>query len=279
MPVDAPVLEALERGRTIEVDGVPTHVHNAGSGPPVLLVHGSGPGVSAWANWRPVLPRLAERHRVIAHDQLGFNRTAPPPDGRYEREAWTRHALGVLDALEVERCSVVGNSMGGSIALALARAAPERVERIVCMGSMGVAIPLPAGLDAVWGYELSRERMRHLIELFAYDDALATGDLVDLRYEASAQPGLQEAYAAMFPSPRQRWVDDLALPDQELADIGQPALLIHGWDDEVVPRETSLLLMEKLPNADLHLFGRCGHWVMIEHTRRFLTLVEAFLDG
>ena len=83
----------------------------------------------------------------------------------------------------------------------------------------------------------------------------------------------------MFPAPRQRWLDDLALSRDELAAIRQPVLLVHGWDDRVVPLSTSLPLMDVLPDARLHVFGRCGHWVMIEQTKPFNALVERFLSG
>lgn len=274
---DTLATEAIERGQQIEVDGIPTHYHDAGEGPAVLLLHGSGPGVSAWANWRLVMPPLAQRFRVIAPDQLGYNQTGVPADGRYKRRAWTRHGLRLMEELRIERYSIVGNSMGGSVALGMTLDAPERVHRVVCMGSMGVSIPLPDGLDAVWGYEPSRDNMAHVIDLFAYDKSIATDELIDLRFRSSVAPGIQERYSAMFPPPRQRWVEDLAFSDAELHSIDQPVLLVHGWNDAVVPRETSLRLMNLLPDARLHAFGRCGHWVMIEHSKPFLRLLGDFL--
>lgn len=270
-------MEQVQAGYDVEVDGVRTHYHDAGEGPPVLLIHGSGPGVSAWANWRLVIPELAARFRVIAHDQIGFNETRPPADVVYGRETWTRHALGLMEALQIERFSIIGNSMGGAIALSLANAAPDRVDRVVCMGTMGISMPLPQGLDDVWGYEPSVEAMAHLVDLFAYNKAIATPELIEMRYRSSIAPGIQEAFSAMFPAPRQRWVDELALSEDELRTIGHDVLLVHGWNDPVIPKESSLRLMDILPQAHLHAFGRCGHWVMIEHTRAFNQLVSDFL--
>ncbi len=269
----------MPAGSFVDAGGVRTHVHVAGSGAPVLLLHGSGPGVSAWANWRLVLPSLAESFRVVAPDQLGFGATGRPVDGRYGRAAWTTHAIAVLEALELRRVSVVGNSMGGAIALSLAAARPDLVERIVLMGTTGVAFALPAGLDQVWGYTPSRKKMRALVELFAYDHSIVTDDLVDLRYEQSADPAARASYEAMFPAPRQRWLDDLALPEAQLRAIEQRTLLIHGRDDRVIPFAASLEAFGLLPNAELHAFGRCGHWVQIEHTRRFVDVVTDFLRG
>jgi 2-hydroxymuconate-semialdehyde hydrolase len=265
--------------RSLEVLGVDTHFHDAGSGPPLLLLHGSGPGVSAWSNWRLVYPALAERFRVIAPDQVGFNRTQPEGEVRYGRGLWTDHALALMDELGIGRFSVIGNSMGGAIALSLAVARPEALERIVVMGTMGVAGEIPPGLEEVWSYDPSPESMRRLLELFAYDRSIITEELVQMRYRASTEPRARDAFAAMFPAPRQAGLDDLALSDGELGSIPHPVLLAHGYNDRVIPfAETSLALMEVLPNAQLHAFGNSGHWVMIEQNRAFTATVLAFLE-
>lgn len=268
----------LEAGRFVEVGGLATHLHEAGTGRTVLLLHGSGPGVSAWANWRLVLPALAEQgFHVVAPDQLGFGATGRPADGRYGRAAWTAHAIGVLEALELEDVAVVGNSMGGAIALSVARARPDLVGRIVLMGTTGVPFALPDGLDRVWGYTPDRERMRSLIELFAFDRSIVTDDLVELRYAQSAEPAARASYEAMFPAPRQRWLDDLALEEPELRAMEQPTLLVHGHEDLIIPFASSLQALELLPNAELHAFSNCGHWVQIEQTDRFVDVVVSFL--
>jgi 2-hydroxymuconate-semialdehyde hydrolase len=259
--------------------GVDTHFHDAGDGPPLLLLHGSGPGVSAWSNWRPVYAALSENFRVIAPDQIGFNRTQPDGSVEYGRKLWTDHALALVDELGFERFSVVGNSMGGAIALSLAVARPEAIDRIVAMGTMGIGGEIPAGLAEVWGYDPSPEAMRRLIELFAYDQSIVTDELIRMRYEASADPTVRDAFAAMFPEPRQNGLDDLALSEEELRSIEHPILLAHGYHDVIVPlRSTSLPLMDVLQDAQLHAFGNSGHWVMIEQARAFTAAVLAFLQ-
>ena len=267
---------------TVDVAGVATAVIDTGetgSGlPPVLLLHGSGPGVSAAANWRAVLPALRGGRRVIAPDQLGFGGTATGEPRTFGREAWTGHALALLDTLGVGQVDVIGNSMGGAVALSMAAARPSAVRRLVLMGTMGVAMPLPAGLDTVWGYTPGVEAMREVIGLFAYDRRLISDDLVRMRYEASLHPPVRDSWAAMFPAPRQRWVDDLALAGAELAAVRQPVLMVHGSDDRVVPwRSSSEPLVDLLPDCRLHVIGGCGHWTMIEKTAEFLAVVEPFL--
>lgn len=270
-------VERPEIGRRLDAGGLATNVHVAGDGPPVLLIHGSGPGVSAWANWRLTLPVLAEQFTVVAPDLVGFGFTDRPAGQRYGLDIWVQHTLAVMDALGMPKASIVGNSMGGAVALRLASRFPERVEQLVLMGSVGVPFTITPALDAVWGYKPSVAAMRALLAVFAYDQALVNDDLAQLRYQASIEPGVQEAFAAMFPAPRQRWVDALCTPDEDIAEISASTLLIHGRDDQVIPLATSLHLLQLIPRAQLHVFGQCGHWTQIERAEEFTRLVSGFL--
>jgi len=266
-----------ELGRSILTGAFDTNVHDAGKGSPVLLIHGSGPGVSAWANWRLVLPALASTRRVVAPDMVGFGYSDRPAGIRYDMDTWVRQAIDLMDALDIELTDLVGNSFGGALALALAIRAPQRVRRLVLMGSVGVPFPITPGLDAVWGYEPSLGNMRALLDIFAYNRALATEELAKLRYEASIRPGFQESFAAMFPAPRQRWVDAMASAESDIRALPHETLVIHGREDQVIPLANSLTLAQWIANCQLHVFGHCGHWTQIEHSERFNRLVEAFL--
>lgn len=251
------------------VDGIRTNYHDMGSGDPVVFIHGSGPGVSAWANWRLTLPALSERFRVLAPDVLGFGYTERPRDARYDLDAWTGHLIGFLDSLRLERVSIVGNSFGGALALSLATRHPERVDNLVLMGSVGVPFNLTPGLDGVWGFEPSPANMRALLDVFAHDHTLVDDDLAQLRLEAATRPEVQEAYRAMFPAPRQDRVDAMTLDEDLIRAIPCPALVVHGRDDQVIPVSNSLHLHELIDDSRLHVFGRCGHWVQIEHAEAF----------
>jgi pimeloyl-ACP methyl ester carboxylesterase len=145
------------------------------------------------------------------------------------------------------------------------------------MGSVGVPFPITEGLDAVWGYEASVEQMRELLDLFAYDTSRMTDGLARDRYEASVANGADARFAAMFPAPRQRWVDSMVLPVEEIRSITAPTLLFHGREDKVIPLTTSLNLFHLIERAQLHVFGQCGHWTQIEYADDFNRLLADFL--
>jgi 2-hydroxymuconate-semialdehyde hydrolase len=266
-----------EIAQSIVTAGIRTNYHDVGTGFPVLLIHGSGPGVTAWANWRLVMPALAKQARVIAPDMVGFGFTERPDGFEYTMDAWVKQAIGLLDALKLKQVDLVGNSFGGALSLALAIRHPQRVRRLVLMGAAGVEFELTPGLDAVWGYTPSLDNMRKLLDIFAYDRGLVTDELARLRYEASIQPGFQDAFAAMFPAPRQRWVTALASPETDIQALPHETLIIHGREDQVLPLPNSILLNQLISRSQLHVFGRCGHWTQIEHAARFAQLVGNFL--
>lgn len=275
MPDHAPT--PPEIGQTVDVKGVDTNYHDEGSGAPVVLIHGSGPGVSAWANWRLTLPALAQEFRVLAPDLLGFGYTRRKPSDRYDMAAWTDHLVGFLDAMELGSVSLVGNSFGGALALNLATFHPERVDRLVLMGSVGATFSLTPGLDAVWGFEPSLPAMRSLLNVFAHDRSLVDDDLALLRLDAATRPGVHEAYARMFPVPRQQHIDAMTVDEELVRRIPVPTLIVHGRDDRVIPLTTSLRLHELIDDSQLHVFGRCGHWVQIERADEFNRLLCDFL--
>ena len=266
-----------EIGHAIVANGVTTNYHDVGTGFPVLLIHGSGPGVSAWANWRLTIPALAVGRRVIAPDMVGFGFSERPAGIRYGLDTWVAQAIGLLDALKIERADLIGNSFGGALALALAIRHPTRVRRLVLMGAAGVSFPITPGLDAVWGYTPSIVNMRQLLDIFSFDHTLMSDELAELRYRASIQPGFQEAFSAMFPAPRQNGVEALASREEDIRALPHETLVIHGREDQVLPLSNSLTLAQWISRSQLHVFGRCGHWTQIEHAARFAQLVGNFL--
>ena len=266
-----------EIGKSILANGIQTNYHELGLGDPVLLIHGSGPGVTGWANWRLTIPALAENFHVIAPDIVGFGYTERPGDVQYNMETWLNHILGFMDALGIEKAHVVGNSFGGGLALAMAIRAPQRVERLVLMGSAGLPFSLTDGLDRVWGYTPSIENMRGLLDLFAFDRSRVTDDLARMRYDASIRPGIQEAFSRMFPAPRQNGINALASNEEAIKVLPHTTMIVHGREDKVIPLASSYELFNMIQKAQIHVLGQCGHWTQIEHAARFNMLIGNFL--
>jgi len=267
---------ALKSG-TIDAGGIQTSYLEAGAGDPVVMLHGSGPGVSAMANWQHNIGALSQRFHVLAPDIVGFGATKRPDDIVYSLRTWTDHIWAFLDAHHIETAAIVGNSLGGRIALQMATDRPDRITKMVLMGAPGVGMTLTDGLAALRAYEPSHDAMRDLLRnYFAVDPTMITDDLVAIRYEASVAEGAYEAYRAMFFDPRHAG-SELGITAEEVRAIDTPALLVHGREDKVVPMQVSVTMLGLLPNADLHVFSACGHWTQIERADEFSALVADYL--
>jgi 2-hydroxymuconate-semialdehyde hydrolase len=271
VPASAPFL------RTVEVGGQPLAVSVLGSGPPVLLLHGSGPGTTASGAWRSTCTALAERFQLVTPDQAGFGRTPVPGDRRAGRALWTEQAIALMDLLGHSRYALLGHSMGGAVALSVAAARPDAVRCVVGIGCMGAEMALPAGLDRLWAARPTREDAERVLRLIAGDPDAPVGDeAVAARLDAMRG---QTDYARLFPPPRDRWVADLALTAAERAAVRQLVLLIHGARDRIVPlRDGAVPLVEQLPLAHLYVLGDCGHSPHVERPEIVNRLITDFLE-
>lgn len=265
-----------EIAKSIKTGSFNTNYHDLGEGQPVIFMHGSGPGVSAYANWRLAMPEISKKFRVIAPDMVGFGYSDRPESITYSMDVWVQQIIDLMDALNIEKAHLVGNSFGGGLALCLAIKYPQRFDKIVLMGAMGVEFEITAGLDQAWGYTPSIENMKALLDTFAYSRELVTDDLAKMRYEASIRPGFQESFGSMFPQPRQNSVKAMASDEEDIKEIQNDVLIIHGRDDKVIPFENSIRLHSLINKSQLHSFGECGHWSQIEHKDRFNKLLEDF---
>jgi 2-hydroxy-6-oxo-octa-2,4-dienoate hydrolase len=263
------------RGQTISALGLETNFHQSGAGMPVILLHGSGPGVSAWTNWRRVIPELAGTFRVYAPDMAGFGYTERKPELTYDIKLWVKHLIGFMDALAIDKAHLVGNSFGGSLALAAALRHPERFDRLVLMGTPCGKFAMTPGLRAGWHYQPSLENMRAVMGLFPFDPSIITDELVQERYETSLIPGAQEGLRKLLAEPSEEGETILSgMPEAMVAGLPHPTLILHGREDKVVPPELGLRLANAIPRAELHLFGQCGHWVQAERFDAFLALTR-----
>jgi 2-hydroxymuconate-semialdehyde hydrolase len=267
-----------EIGKSVPVGRINTNYVEAGDGSPLVLIHGSGPGVTAFANWGGVIPALAAQFQVFAPDMVGFGYTDCPAEIReFTLDVWVGHILGLMDALDISKAHFIGNSFGGALTLALAARHPHRVDRMVLMGSAGLRFPISNGLRNVWGYEPSPDNMRKLMGMFAFNPDLVTEAIVQSRYQASIRPGAHENYTRLFPEPREGRLAALATAEASLQNLGHRAMIIHGREDVIVPVDVAYRLSALLKRSELHVFGECGHWTQIEKKDRFLEVVLPFL--
>lgn len=267
-------------GRIVKTARWSIHINEAGptDAEVVILLHGSGPGASGWSNFSQNMGSLAQQHRVIAADMPGWGESDPVTWQERDHSGALRD---LLDALDVQRATIIGNSMGGGTAVRFSYEHPDRVRRLVTMGaSAGTptlfgAGGLTEGLKVLQqGYrEPTFERMRQLVDVMTYDSRFATDDLIRERAEMVAQR--PEHSRNFLDGVGKRAVVELEL--DRLRTITAPTLLLHGRDDRVVHFENSLRLVSLIPDSRLVLINRCGHWLQIEHSEEFNRLVLDFL--
>jgi pimeloyl-ACP methyl ester carboxylesterase len=242
-----------------------------GSGPAVLLLHGSGPGASARANWHLTIPALVDARRVIAIDLTGFGASTASDDTEFSVANWAKQSFALLDALGIGTFSIIGNSLGGRIAMEMALDQPERMEKIVFMGSGGLMLQPTPALTKLRTYQPSIAAMGELIrECFLYDASLSSEQLIEDRYKASAATFAN--YSRMFGGDRSTMIVDA----ERIKTIAAPSLVVHGRDDKVIPPDNGVMLSRLLPNADLCIFKKCGHWAQIERATDFNAIVRRF---
>jgi 2-hydroxy-6-oxo-octa-2,4-dienoate hydrolase len=265
-------------GKTLVAADHQTNYHEVGAGKPLFLLHGSGPGVSGWGNWKGVMDELGKQFRVIVPDIAGFGFTEFKEGSKYDIKLWVRHLVGIMDVLGIDKASFVGNSFGGALAIGLALFDRSRVERMVLLGTPAGEFEQTPGLRSAWTYEPSLENMERTMRLFPYDQSIITEEMIRTRYEASARPGAQDALRKLVPKPNEDGPTIVrGFPASAVAGIEAPTLVLHGREDNVVPPSCGQLLAQNIPNADLHLFGKCGHWVQTERRTEFLQLVTNFI--
>jgi 2-hydroxymuconate-semialdehyde hydrolase len=264
--------------RIVDVEGCRVRFLEAGSGgPAVLLLHGSGPGTTGSGAWAGTISALEGSWHLVAPDQAGFGGTPLPPGSRGGLRTWTEQAAGLMDALGARTYAVVGHSMGGAVAMALAAARPHQVTRVVAVGTMGApGAPLSDDLDAVWAAPPSEAGARDMLGRLLLDRTLVTESAVEAR--AAAMRAGAATFASMFPPPRARWAEDLTLSAETLGEVRAPVLLVHGAQDRVTPLATAALpLLDHLADVSLHVLGRCGHAPAVERPAEFQRLLVDFL--
>ncbi|WP_202918627.1 alpha/beta fold hydrolase [Saccharothrix deserti] len=262
-------------------------VAEIGDGPVLVMLHGGGPGASGLSNYHQNLPALARRFRVLLPDQPGFGGSYRPTEADLDARSITEITVDALfqalDSLGVDRFHLLGNSLGGAAAIAMAQARPDRVTGLVLMAPGGGWLPFgptpTEGQKEMFRYYNgggpSEKKMANFIRTMVFDHRQFGEDVVKARYEASLDESHVEfyhRYNAAFA--KRHGMDPLW---RDLHKIKAPTLLLWGRDDRTITLDGAQIMLKQIRNVQLHVFGNCGHWVQLERQREFERLVADFL--
>lgn len=284
--MDLSTLTYEETRHNVTIDGAEFSYHVAGdeSLPTVILLHGSGPGVSSWSNFQHNLPVLSQSFRVFMPDMPGFGKSDLPEIDAIYPIFTARWLLTFMDAVGIRNASLVGNSMGGYVAAETAALAPERIDRIALMGPGGLAISLfnqdpSEGAKRLFEFldNPTRAGMIEWVKCMVSDHSAITDALIDERMANALQPGAIERAKTIFGSV---FNPEFAAQQQPLwqraSTIATPTLIMWGRDDRMLPYEQAHFAARHMPDVELHMFSRCGHWAQIERKADFERLVTEF---
>ena len=259
------------------------HYHEAGEGETVVMLHGGGPGTTAWANFAGNIDAMAAKYHVLLVDQPGFGKSDKPhyKGGLGAFNAKAVH--GLLDTLGIKKAHLVGNSMGGMTSLMMALQNPDRIDRMVLMGPGGsptVMYPeISEGIKVLATFYAppgpSVERMRNFISVMTYDSSHVTDAELQARVDRAMQPDIADWYKTMMFNKDGASLDEIW---RDFEKIKQKTLLIWGRDDRTIPLDRSLFMLQRMPDVNLFVMGKCGHWAMIEHAEKFNRMVVDFLS-
>lgn len=277
--------ESTGRYAQIREGGLSTQLHynDAGSGEVVVMVHGGGPGASGWSNYSKNIGAFVEAgYRVILVDCPGFNKSDPIvfEQPRNLVNAWA--IKGLLDVLGIKTAHLVGNSLGGASSLTFALEYPDRLDRLVLMGSAGLGrsmiSPLPLeGVKLMFELyrEPSLELLKQMLDVFVYDTQRITEVLIEERFQAMMRNGGEHLRNMVLTMEKGRGMQMDLSP--RLGEVKAKTLCTWGRDDRFVPLDHGLKVVWGIPDARLHVFSKCGHWAQWEHAEAFNRLVVDFL--
>ncbi|TSI09019.1 alpha/beta fold hydrolase [Lysinibacillus sp. BW-2-10] len=249
----------------------------------ILFLHGSGPGVTSIANWKPALEECGESFQCLAPDLYGFANSSHPEVPLKNRQAWmdewVKQMIQLLDHLNLDKVHVVGNSLGCSIALELLLEYPERFDKVVLMGPGGTPntkLSLELARAKSFYDNPSKKRLQQIMSWFVYDVEKMWSvieSLTDDRFENAMREEVRRSNNSIFSTAA------VPVPTVALNRIENEVLLVHGLNDKVCSIDSSYYLVEHLKNVQLHVFSQCGHWTQLEMKDPFNTLIQTFFTG
>lgn len=273
--------------QSIDTEHGALRYRDIGAGPPLVLLHGSGPGVTGWRNFGDNITAFAADFRCLVLEFPGFG--VSDPTERHPLAAALPSVHTFLDALGLDRVDIIGNSMGGVVGTRFAIAEPTRVRNLVTVGGMGRNIFSPApgeGLRLLVEFteSPSRERLVAWLESMVFDRRLITDELVEERWTQATDPATLASAKRMYGRGVLEAMTQAAEASNEapywamLHKIQARTLITWGRDDRVSPLDMALVPMRTIPDVELHVFPNCGHWAMIEQKRAWESTVHSFLS-
>ena len=273
---------ASDTERYAQIDGLNIRYHDAGTGEVLVLIHGGGPGASGWSNFGGNVNYLADKYRVIVIDLPGYgmSEVVAPQENLFRFHAGI--LKGLLDQLGIGCVHLVGNSLGGGVALKFTLEWPERTDKLILMGSGGgypyftpmMTEGMKILFDSYEGEGPTVEKLRRFINIMVYDPSFVTDALLEERVRAARRPEIMAnpplKLRGKFPA-EELWRERLDLLPHE-------TLVLWGREDRVVPLDSAFMLLKQIPNARLHVFPKCGHWVQMEKAAEFNRLVDDFIS-
>jgi len=274
------VVAAVPEGKYADVgNGITMHYHEAGSGDRgvILFLHGSGPGASGWSNFKGNYPFLAEHgFRTIVPDMMGYGYSTKPEEGAFSLDDVAAQFKALLDALGVDRATLVGNSQGGAIAIAMALNYPELVGQLVLMAPGGIEARetymemegIKAMIRDLYNEGISKETMRKVFTLQLHDESKITDEVIEERYQVAMTQHKDNIARIRTTNQAER-----------LSEIQCPVLCFWGANDKFCPSTGASKIAANCPNSRTMLIANCGHWVMVEYPKLFNELTLKFVQG
>ncbi|WP_027996460.1 alpha/beta fold hydrolase [Simplicispira psychrophila] len=252
-----------------DISGLPqrVHYHEQGAGEAVIFLHGAGGGASGYSNFKGNYPEFAQAgYRAIVPDLIGYGLSSKPDLPQYDLDLFIAGIKGLVDGLGLEKVTLLGNSLGGAVALGYALAYPDDVARLILMAPGGVedidtylAMPGIANMFAIYkSGKTGAEAMRAVMTMQLFDPSLLTEEIINER----APIALTQTNAA-------RSILKVPNMTEQLHQLRCPVFGFWGINDQFNPASGAAKLLDNCPNARMVMLNRCGHWVQVEHRELF----------
>ena len=259
----------------LDFESTTIHCWEGGTGFPVVLLHGSGPGASTIGNWKNVMEPMAESYHVVLTDMIGFGLSGKKTEEPYfDIDLWTRQGQFLVDRFPDGPVGIVAHSLATVFAFRLAHA-NERVTKLLITGSVGRPVKLNPTGRGVWSYPETREQLREVMELIIFNHEHITDEFLDNRMAILQTPGFREYHEKMFAGDRQALLDQTVFKEEDLAKLTCDITFLHGREDNATGFEAQAVELTKLiPQADLYGVARCGHGPALEYPEKFMSVAK-----